>query len=110
MFTEKIVWFAVVIEILTLVAMDYKHHTIEPNRTRILRFDLPVYMFHGSDDANCPVEGIIQLKKKAEELNKKNIQVFIFPEHGHSLEFLSWVGRKSLPVGLKTLFEEIEKF
>ena len=87
-----------------------EHRSLEPNKTRILRLDLPVYLFHGSDDANCPVEEIIQIQKKALELNKKNIHVFIFPAHDHSLEFLSWVVRKSLPDGLKTLFEEIEKF
>lgn len=87
-----------------------EHRTLEPSSTRILRLDLPVYLFHGADDANCPAEGIIQLQKKAQEINKKNIHVFIFPEHDHSLEFLGWVVRKTLPDGLKTLFEEIEKF
>jgi len=87
-----------------------EHRNIEPNSTRILKLDLPVYLFHGSDDANCRVEGIIQIHKNAKELNKQNIHVFIFPDHDHSLEFISWVVRKTLPEGLKTLFEEIEKF
>ncbi len=87
-----------------------EHHSLEPNKTRILNLDLQVYLFHGSDDANCPVEGVIQIQKKAHELNKQNLHVFIFPDHDHTLEFLSWVFRKSLPDGLKTLFEEIEKF
>ncbi|MDX9925667.1 MAG: hypothetical protein RBS48_12980 [Ignavibacteriaceae bacterium] len=50
------------------------------------------------------------IQKKVQEINRKNIHVFLFPEHDHSLEFLGWVVRKTLPDGLKTLFEEIEKF
>lgn len=65
-----------------------EHRTIEPNRTRILRLDLPVYLFHGTDDANCPVEGIRELQKKAQELQRRNIHVFTFADHDHSLEFL----------------------
>jgi len=87
-----------------------EHQFLEPSITRILRLDLPTYLFHGSNDANCPVEGIIQMQKKAHELNKQNIHVFIFPDHDHTLGFLSWVVRKSLPDGLKTLFEEVEKY
>jgi hypothetical protein len=87
-----------------------EHRTLEPNRSRIMKLDIPVYLFHGTYDANCPVEGVIQIQKNAQELNKENIHVFIFQDHDHSLEFLSWVVRKSLPEGLKTLFEEIGKF
>lgn len=86
-----------------------EHQAIEPNKKRILKLDLPVYLFHGTYDANCPVEGIIQLQKEAQELNKNNIHVFIIPGSDHTLEFLGWVVMKTLPDGLKILFEEIEK-
>jgi pimeloyl-ACP methyl ester carboxylesterase len=86
-----------------------EHRSLEANKLRIMKLDIPVYLFHGSYDANCPVDGIIQIQNKAKELNKENIHVFIFPEHDHTLEFLSWVVRKSLPEGLKKLFDEIEK-
>ena len=87
-----------------------EHRTIEPNSTRILKLDLPVYLFHGTDDANCPVEGIRELQKRAQESNRRNIHVFVFPGHDHSLEFLGWVVSKSLPDGLRTMFDEIERF
>jgi pimeloyl-ACP methyl ester carboxylesterase len=87
-----------------------EHRTLEPNKARIMKLELPVYLFHGSDDANCPVEGIMQIQKEAQEKNKRNIRVFIFPGHDHTLEFLGWVVTKSLPDGLKALFQEIENF
>lgn len=85
-----------------------EHRDLEPNRTRILKLDLPVYIFHGEYDANCPVAGIREIERKARELGKDNIRVFIFPEHDHTLEFLAWVVRKSMPPGLRTLFDELE--
>ena len=87
-----------------------EHRSLEANKSRIMKLDLPVYLFHGSADANCPVDGIVQLQKKMREINKKNTHVFLFPEHDHTLDFLGWVVTKTLSDGLKALFEQIEKF
>ena len=87
-----------------------EHRAIEPNRTRILRLDLPIYLFHGTDDASCPVEGVVELQRRAQELEKRNIHVLVFPNHDHSLEFLGWVVTRSLPDGLKAVFDAIERF
>ncbi len=87
-----------------------EHRALEPTRTRILRLDMPVFLFHGVDDANCPVEGVVEIQQRARELEKTNIHVFTFPEHDHSLEFLAWVVRRSMPDGLKTLFDQADKF
>jgi len=86
-----------------------EHRAVEPNKTRILRLDIPVYIFHGTNDDHCSVDGILQIQKNAQELKKSNIQVFIFPGHDHSLEFLSWAIRDSMPEGLKALFDQVEK-
>lgn len=87
-----------------------EHRAIEPNRTRILRLDLPVYLFHGADDASCPVEGVVELQRRAQELEKRNIHVAVFPGHDHSLEFLAWVVTRAMPDGLKAVFDAIERF
>jgi len=81
-----------------------EHRQMVPNRERILNLDIPVFIFHGEDDANCPVTGIRALKDSAETAGKDNIHVYIFPEHDHSLEFLAWVVRKEMPEGLAKLF------
>ena len=87
-----------------------EHRILEPNKTRILRLDMPVFLFHGMEDANCPVEGVLEIQQKAQKLKKQNIHVFTFFEHDHGLEFLSWVVQHSMPDGLKALFDQIEKF
>ncbi len=86
-----------------------EHKNLEPNISRILRLDIPVFIFHGENDANCPVTGVIEIRNKAEKLGKDNIHVFTFPEHDHSLEFLAWVIRDSIPDGLKALFDKSEE-
>ena len=87
-----------------------EHRTIEPNSTRLMKLNLPVYLFHGTHDANCPVEGLLRMQQLAAEKNKSNIHVFIFPEHDHTLEFLTWVVQRSMPDGVKAIFHEVEKF
>jgi pimeloyl-ACP methyl ester carboxylesterase len=87
-----------------------EHRALEPNKTRILKLDIPVFLFHGRDDANCPVGGVVAMEQKAKELSKTNFHVFTFPGHDHSLEFISWVVRQSMPDGLKTLFDQVERF
>lgn len=86
------------------------HRMIEPNSTRLMKLDLPVYLFHGTHDANCPVEGILRMQKLAAEKNKSNIHVFIFPEHDHTLEFLTSVVQRSMSDGVQAIYHEVEKF
>jgi hypothetical protein len=86
-----------------------EHRALEPNKTRILKLELPVFLFHGVADANCPVEGVVDMGRKAQEMKKQNIHVFTFPAHDHSLEFIAWVVRQSMPDGLKTLFDQADK-
>lgn len=82
---------------------------VEPNRTRTPRLDLPVFLFHGTDDAHCPVQGVIDIGNRAREGGRTNVRTFIVPDHDHALEFLSWAVTGSLPEGLKILFDQVEK-
>ncbi|MBD3401383.1 hypothetical protein GF420_00690 [candidate division GN15 bacterium] len=82
-----------------------EHRTLAPNSERILSLDIPVYLFHGEEDANCPVEGIRRLKERAGVTGKTNIHVYTFAEHDHSLEFLAWAIHGAMPEGLQRLFE-----
>jgi pimeloyl-ACP methyl ester carboxylesterase len=85
------------------------HCELEPNKTRLLNLDIPVHIFHGTDDANAPVEGILALEKKAKDLKKSNLHFYIFQQSNHSLDLPVWVLRNSIPQGLKTLFNQAEK-
>ena len=87
-----------------------QHREVEPNRTRIPRLDLPVFLFHGTNDANCPVQGAIDIGNRARERGRTNLSTFIVPDHDHSLEFVAWAVTGNLPQGLHVLFEQVERF
>lgn len=87
-----------------------EHRDLEPNSTRIMKLDLPVYIFHGTDDANTPVAGIMKMKDQAQLMGKNNLHFFIFPDHDHNLEFLSWVVRQSMPEGIEAMFDQVEQY
>lgn len=91
------------------VSWIIEHRNIEPNKTRVLKLGLPVYLFHGTNDANAPVEGILQLQKVVRILNKSNIHFYIFPDNDHSLEFMSWVVNQAIPPSINTLIDQVEK-
>ncbi len=86
-----------------------QHREVEPNRARIPRLDLPVFLFQGTDDASCPVQGVIDIGSRARELGRTSLRTFIIPDHGHSLEFVSWAVTGSLSEGLKILFDQVER-
>ncbi len=85
------------------------HRRLEPNRTRLLKLELPVYIFHGEEDANCPVSGILEIQEEAIRHKKSNLHFYIFPGNDHSLEFLSWVINDIIPPGIEKLIEQVEK-
>lgn len=86
-----------------------QHRTWAPNRERILTIDIPVFLFHGDNDANCPVAEVRRFKESAKAKGKDNIHVNIFADHDHSLEFLGWVIHGELPEGLRELFDTAER-
>ncbi len=81
------------------------HETLEPNRTRMLRLDLPIYILQGADDPNTSVDGVYSIEKSFLEAGKKNLTTFIFKKHGHDLNYMDWISKQSLSEGLQKLFE-----
>ena len=82
-----------------------EHFSLEPNKTRLTRLDLPIYIFHGSDDAHVPAEGVRDLERRFTTLGKTNLQTFIFKDHGHNLNFGEWVLNDEKPAAYTKLFE-----
>lgn len=89
------------------VTIDWfrEHFALEPNKTRLLRVDIPVYIFHGKDDANVPVESVYDLEVRFKTCNKSNLKVFTFDKHNHDLNFQDWITTKNYSEGLQKLFE-----
>ncbi len=84
------------------------HAQLEPNRTRLVRLDLPIYIFHGVEDANVAVEGVYDVQSRFEKAGKDNLHTFIFAGHDHDLNYLDWPLKGMISDGFSKLFEELE--
>ncbi len=84
------------------------HFALEANNTRLLRIDIPIYIFQGIDDANAPVEGVFEIKKKFSEAGKTNLHCYTFEGHDHDLNYTAWPYRQIIPEGLNKLFNTAE--
>lgn len=89
------------------VTIDWfkEHFALEPNKTRLLRVTIPIYVFHGKEDANVPVETVFDLEVRFKTCNKSNLKTFVFEKHNHDLNFQDCIKTKEYPEGLKKLFE-----
>jgi alpha-beta hydrolase superfamily lysophospholipase len=87
-----------------------EHFALEANKERLLRLKLPIYIFHGEDDANCDVNGVYDLRKRFNAAGKKNLREFVFKDHDHNLNFTNWIFRKEIPDGIKKMLETAEEF
>src|ERR1044072_148257 len=86
-----------------------EHFALEANKTRLLRANIPIYIFQGEDDANCPVEGVYDLREKFKKAGKTNLHAFIFKAHNHDLNYIDWLTKKEMPEGIRKLFESAEE-
>jgi pimeloyl-ACP methyl ester carboxylesterase len=82
-----------------------EHFALEANKDRLLRLNLPIYIFHGESDANCPVEGVYDLRKRFDKAKKKNLHEIVFAGHNHDLNFVDWVLKKEMPAAITKMFE-----
>ena len=86
-----------------------EHFKLEPNKERLLRLEMPIYVFHGERDANVDVEGVRDLKKRFEKAGKKNLNAFVFEDHEHQLNFFDWVLKGKRSKGCEAIFSAAEK-
>ena len=83
----------------------HEHFELEPNKSRLLRLDIPIYIFHGTSDPNVSVEGVYDLQKRFDANGKSNLNVFVFEEHDHNLNFMEWALKNTIPEGIEKIFE-----
>ncbi len=86
-----------------------QHFKLEANKSRMLRLDLPVYVFHGTMDANTSVEGVYDIEKRFKSLGKKNLKCQVFEDHDHDLNFSEWLKNGGLSYGIQAIFDETKK-
>lgn len=87
-----------------------EHFALEPNKSRLPRLNLPIYIFHGDLDPNVPVEGVYDLEKRFEALGKTNLKAFVFENHEHNLNFMEWVRDGRIPAGVEKILEVAAEF
>jgi len=85
-----------------------QHFQLEANKTRLLRIDIPIYIFHGIDDGNVPVEGVYDIQSRFRQANKTNLRCFIFEGHNHDLNYLDWPFEQKISAGLNSIFDTSE--
>jgi len=87
------------------IAWCREHFELEPNKTRLLRVDTPIYVFHGKEDAAVPVESVYDLEVRFKTNNKSNLKTFVFDKHNHDLNVQDWFTKKEYSEGLQKIFD-----
>jgi len=87
------------------IAWIREHFALEPNKTRLLRIDTPIYVFHGTEDASVPVESVYDLEIRFKANNKSNLKIFVFDKHNHDLNVQDWLIKKEYSEGLQKIFD-----
>jgi hypothetical protein len=85
-----------------------EHFQLEANKTRLLRIDIPVYIFQGIDDGSVPVEGAYDIQSRFRQANKTNLHCFFFEGHNHDLNYLDWPYKHKISEGLSSIFNTSE--
>lgn len=86
-----------------------EHSALEPNKSRLLRLELPILIFQGEDDANTPATGVTDIQQRFWLNNKLNLKSFIFKGHNHDLNYQQWVFQGKISEGLGQLFNSTGK-
>lgn len=86
------------------------HYALEPNKSRMLRLDIPVFIFHGTVDASVPVEGVHDIEARFRACGKTNLKTYLFEGADHDLNFLDWISSGTVSEGLVKIFDTAAGF
>lgn len=82
-----------------------QHCVLEPNKTRLLRINIPIFIFQGKEDANVPYETVYDLQQRFKDAHKSNLTCFLFDKHDHDLNFTQYLYTGTIPEGLRRIFD-----
>jgi dienelactone hydrolase len=83
----------------------YDHYKLPGNRTILPKLNLPIYIFHGTSDTQCDVNGVYEIMDTFLKLGKANLKIYVFEKHDHDLNT-----DEGTSEGRNKLNEIIEKF
>ncbi len=81
------------------------HDELEPNSSRMLRLNIPIFIFHGTHDASTPIAGVYDIESRFKDARKKNLSVYTFKNYDHDLNFAQWVVRGTESEGISKMME-----
>lgn len=75
-----------------LMTTWFKAHFELPKTEEIMtKVDLPIYIFQGTYDANCPVQGTYDVQARFEALGKDNLTVNVYEGYDHDLNYTQYI-------------------
>ncbi len=81
------------------------HRDFTPNRVTLPSLNLPVHIFHGTYDANVPVQQVYDIEKTFRELGKTNLTTHVYQKADHDLNYTNYLTTGELPEGFADIFE-----
>ena len=87
-----------------------EHKSLEANKTRMLRLQMPIYIFQGLDDGNAPVQGVYDIRDAFAKQGKTNLSCSFFKGHNHDLNFMDYPIKNVISEGLQAIFTTSETF
>ncbi len=85
---------------------DYRN--TPANRDTLPQLDMPIHIFHGTYDENVSVQGVYDIQDKFEALGKDNLQIHVFDDNDHDLNYVMYVLTGEVPDGIAEIFEVCE--
>lgn len=83
------------------------HQKLAPNRQTMLTLDLPMYIFHGTYDANCDVAGARAIEESFASHGKDNLTVRIYEGYDHDLLYTVYAYYGVMPQAFEDLFQTV---
>ncbi|MCL2774149.1 MAG: alpha/beta fold hydrolase [Oscillospiraceae bacterium] len=87
-----------------------QHFGLKSNMDLLPSLNLPIYIFHGTLDQSCDVNGVYAIRDKFAELNKNNLTVNVFEGYNHDLNYTDIILKDEIPAGIQTLIDTVVKF
>lgn len=86
-----------------------EHFTLPPNKETLLSLDIPIHIFHGEYDQNCPVNGVYDVAERFRGQNKSNLNIHVFKDHDHDLNYMQYPLKGVISEGLTSIFKVCEE-
>lgn len=81
------------------------HSLLAPNRETLPELDLPIHIFHGTQDANCSVQGVYDIAERFAQLGKTNLTTHVYEGYDHDLLYSVYLIGGELPLAFEDLFD-----